>query len=75
MRKYRKRKSREELEIPNYKPYIVYNEHLQVWTGLLFGGRKLSFSDHYDDAKPLYNEIQFRTLQSLTMLKLEKEYI
>jgi hypothetical protein len=66
---------KKELESPDHKPYIVYNEHLQVWTGLLFGGLELSFSDNYDDAKPLYNEAQFRTLQKITMQKLEKEYI
>ena len=72
MKKYKKLN---EIDIANSNPYIVYNEHLQVWNGLLFGGRKLSFSDNYDDAKPLYNETQFRTLQRLTILKLEKEYI
>jgi hypothetical protein len=60
---------------PDYKPYIVYNEYLQVWTGLMDGGRTALFSDDYNDAKPLYYEQQFKTLQRITLYKLEKEYL
>ena len=57
------------------KPYIVYNEYLQVWVGLSNGGRIAIFSDEYDDAKPLHYEQQFRTLQRVAGSALEKEYI
>ena len=62
-------------EDPDRKPYIVYNEHLQVWVGLKDGGRIALFSDEYDDAKPLHYEQQFRTLQRVAGSALEKEYI
>jgi len=57
------------------KPYIVYNEYLQVWTGLKNGGVEATFSDNYDDAKPLNYESQFKHLQRISLSKLEKEYI
>jgi hypothetical protein len=60
---------------PNQKPYIVYNEYLQVWVGLQDGGRIALFSDEYDDAKPLHYDQQFRTLQRVAGCKLEREYI
>jgi hypothetical protein len=59
----------------DYKPYIVYDEHLQVWVGLRDGGRIAVFSYDYDDAKPLYYEQQFKTLQRIVGYKLEKEYL
>jgi len=62
-------------EDPDRKPYIVYNEHLQVWVGLQDGGRVALFSDEYDDAKPLHYDQQFRTLQRIAGCKLEKEFI
>jgi len=62
-------------EDPDRKPYIVYNEYLQVWVGLKDGGRIALFSDEYDDAKPLYYDQQFRTLQRIAGCKLEREYI
>jgi hypothetical protein len=62
-------------EDPDRKPYIVYNEHLQVWVGLSNGGRTAIFSDEYNDAKPLHYEQQFRTLQRIAGPALEKEYI
>jgi len=62
-------------EDPDRKPYIVYNEHLQVWVGLTDGGRIALFSDEYDEAKPLHYDQQFRTLQRVAGCKLEKEYI
>jgi hypothetical protein len=60
---------------PDQKPYIVYNEYLQVWVGLQDGGRIALFSDKYDDAKPLHYDQQFRTLQRVAGCKLEREYI
>jgi hypothetical protein len=60
---------------PDQKPYIVYNEYLQVWVGLQDGGRIALFSDEYDDAKPLHYDQQFRTLQRIAGCKLEREYI
>ncbi len=62
-------------EDPDRKPYIVYNEYLQVWVGLKDGGRIALFSDEYDDAKPLHYDQQFRTLQRIAGCKLEREFI
>ena len=62
-------------EDPDKKPYIVYNEHLQVWVGLKDGGRTALFSDEYDDAKPLHYDQQFKTLQRIAGSKLEREFI
>jgi hypothetical protein len=62
-------------EDPDRKPYIVYNKHLQVWVGLKDGGRTATFSDEYNDAKPLYYEQQFKALQRIAGDSLEKEYI
>lgn len=63
------------IEDPDKKPYIVYNEYLQVWVGLRDGGRTAVFSDNYEDAKPLYYERQFNTLQRIAGGSIEKEYI
>jgi hypothetical protein len=63
------------VEDPERKPYIVYNEYLQVWVGLRDGGRTAIFSDEYDEAKPLYYEQQFKALQRIAGEALEKEYI
>jgi hypothetical protein len=60
---------------PEKKPYIVYNEYLQVWVGLRDGGRTAVFSDSYNDAKPLYYEQQFKALQHIVGNSIEKEYI
>ena len=62
-------------EDPDRKPYIVYNEYLQVWVGLKDGGRVALFSNEYDEAKPLHYDQQFRTLQRVAGCKLEREYI
>ena len=62
-------------EDPDRKPYIVYNEHLQVWVGPKDGGRVALFSDEYDDAKPLHYDQQFKTLQRIAGSKLEREFI
>jgi hypothetical protein len=63
------------IEDPDKKPYIVYNEYLQVWVGLRDGGRTALFSDEYNEAKPLYYEQQFKTLQRIAGGSLEKEYL
>jgi len=63
------------VEDPDKKPFIVYNEYLQVWVGLKDGGRVAVFSNEYDDAKPLHYDQQFRTLQRIAGSALEKEYI
>jgi len=39
------------------------------------GGRELVFSDDLDDAKPLNFDVQFKTLNRLTLDKLEQIYI
>jgi hypothetical protein len=62
-------------EDPGKKPFIVYNEYLQVWVGLRDGGRTAIFSNEYDNAKPLYYEQQFKALQRIAGESLEKEYI
>ena len=62
-------------EDPDKKPFIVYNEYLQVWVGLRDGGRTAMFSDEYDEAKPLYYEQQFKALQRIAGGAIEKEYI
>ena len=62
-------------EDPDRKPYIVYNEHLQVWVGLKDGGRTALFSDEYNDAKPLHYDQQFKTLQRIAGGKIEREFI
>ena len=51
------------------------NDQLQVWVGLKSGGRELIFSDDFDDAIPLDFDSQFRTLNRLTLDKLEQIYI
>jgi len=61
---------------PEYKPFIVMNEYLQVWIGLKDGGRTLVFSDDFDDARSLFFDSQFRTLKKLSkIVKLEQIYI
>lgn len=60
---------------PDYKPYIVMNEFLQVWVGLANGGRNLTFSDNPEEAKVLYFDTQFKYLRRATIFKLEQIYI
>jgi hypothetical protein len=61
---------------PEYKPFIVMNEYLQVWTGLKDGGLTLTFSDNFDDAKPLNFHTQFLSLKRVYKLtKLEQIYL
>jgi hypothetical protein len=75
MKKSRKKKVHPVTLDPDYKPFIVMNEYLQVWTGLKDGGLTLVFSDNIDDAKPLDFDTQFITLNRLTLDKLEQIYI
>jgi hypothetical protein len=74
-KKSRKKKVHPVTLDPDYKPFIVMNEYLQVWTGLKDGGLTLVFSDNIDDAKPLDFDTQFITLNRLTLDKLEQIYI
>ena len=61
---------------PEYKPFIVMNEYLQVWVGIKDGGRTLVFSDDFDDARSLFFDSQFRTLKRISrIVKLEQIYI
>ena len=60
---------------PDYKPFIVMNECLQVWVGLRYGGRQLAYSDDFDEAKILHFHPQFKTLKRLTLDKLEQIYV
>jgi len=56
-----------------HRAYLVINNDAQFFSGLR--GGKPMFSESYDDAKPLYNHSQFKTLQSISYEKLYKEYI
>jgi hypothetical protein len=53
--------------------FIVLNESAQAWTGLK--GDDLAFSDDWDEAKPLENDIQFGHLKRMTHLKLEQVFL
>ena len=55
------------------KEYILMNENLEVWTGLK-GGYPI-FSYNTDDAKPLIDESQSRTLRLYYPHKLEIIYL
>ena len=58
-----------------YKPkqFIVLNELCQVFCCLKRGYPV--FSEDVDDAKPLENDNQLKSIQYGTSFKLEKEYI
>ncbi len=60
---------------PDYKPYIVLNDKLQVWVGLLDGGRALSFSNNFDEAKILGYEEQFVHICRIADCQVMKDYI
>jgi hypothetical protein len=64
-RKYRKFKAPKE--------YILMNENLEVWTGLK-GGYPI-FSHNIEEAKPLTDESQSRTLRLFYPYKLEIIYL
>ena len=56
-----------------HRAYLVINDQAQFFSGLK--GGMPAFSESYDDAKTLYNNRQFRMLQSVSYEKLYKEYI
>jgi hypothetical protein len=60
---------------PDYKPYIVLNDMLQVWVGLLDGGRTLLFSDNFEEAKILGYEEQFVHICRIADCQVMKDYI
>lgn len=70
-----KKKKKQPLIDPDYKPYIVLNDMLQVWVGLKEGGRALSFSDNFDEAKVLGYEEQFTHICRIANCQVMKDYI
>lgn len=70
-----KSKKKKVIIDPDAKPYIVINEHLQVWTGLREGGRVVVFSDNLDDAKELQYEEQFKYICRIANCQVMKDYI
>lgn len=70
-----KRKKKQPLIDPDYKPYIVLNDKLQVWVGLLDGGRRVAFSDDFDEAKVLGYEEQFVHICRIADCQVMKDYI
>lgn len=66
-----KRKKKQPTECSSF--FIILNEHAQVWTGIK--GDELAFSDDWDEAKPLENDIQFGHLKRMTHLKLEQMFL
>ena len=60
---------------PDYKPYIVLNDRLQVWVGLLDGGRRVAFSDDFNEAKVLGYEEQFVHICRISDCQVMKDYI
>jgi hypothetical protein len=53
--------------------FIVLNEYAQVFCGLQ--GGYPAFSDNLDEAKPLENDSQVKTIQRGTSFKLEKYFL
>ena len=53
--------------------FIVLNEYAQVFCGLK--GGYPAFSDDLDEAKPLTNDSQVKTIQRGTSFKLEKYFL
>jgi len=60
---------------PDYKPYIILNDMLQVWIGLQDGGRTAVFSDNFDEAKILGYEEQFVHICRIVNCQVIKDYI
>jgi hypothetical protein len=46
------------------KEFIVMNSQLEYFCGLAYGGKSVWCSD-YKEAKPLDNELKFKTLQRM----------
>jgi hypothetical protein len=55
------------------KRFILLNEYCQVYCGLQQGYP--AFSDDLDEAKPLTNDSQVKTIQRGTSFKLEKYFL
>lgn len=62
-----------KLREPKKPEFIVINEYAQVFCGLRGGYPE--FSDNWDDAKPLDNPNQIRSIQYGTSSKVEIHYI
>ena len=62
-----------DIFVEQERTYIVCNDQAQFFSGLR--GGKPSFSESYDDAKPLIRESQFRTLVRVSDVPIFKEYI
>jgi hypothetical protein len=58
---------------PKPQEFIVLNEYCQVFCGLRRGYP--AFSDNMDDAKPIWNEQQFKNIKYGTNFILEKHFI
>ncbi len=70
-----KKKKKQPLIDPDYKPFIILNDKLQVWVGLINGGREAVFSDDFDDAKVLGYEEQFVHICRIADCQVMKDYI
>lgn len=74
MRKTGNVAKRKASQLPHASPlYIVVTDNGQVWTGIK--GDELAFSDDWNDAKSLENDIQFGHLERMTYFKLEKLFL
>jgi hypothetical protein len=72
MRKTKTNKSR-LINITEHPEFIIINEDAQVYSGLIKGYP--SFSDNWDEAKPLTNPECLSSVQRGTFLKLEIHYL
>jgi hypothetical protein len=70
-----KSKKKETPIDPDYKPFIILNDRLQVWVGLIDGGRRAVFSDDFDEAKVLGYEEQFVHVCRISDGHIMKDYI
>ena len=70
-----KKKKKQPIIDPNYKPFIILNDKLQVWVGLINGGRNAVFSDDFDEAKVLGYEEQFVHVCRISDGHIMKDYI
>jgi hypothetical protein len=69
------KKKKQSIIDPDYKPFIVLNDKLQVWVGLRDGGRRSVFSDNFDNAKVLGYEEQFVHICRISDGQVMKDYI
>jgi len=58
---------------PKQPTFIVIDDSNKAWIKL--DGNFLVFSEDWDIAKPLVNDMQFKCLQRMTHKKLEKLYL